>query len=199
MGLQIEGVSYLWGSMRPHYVFLSLALVILLAGCSRSKEEEAYLLQLTEDDPVQEAYNVKFMLTEKAILQARLTAPHVIERDEAGGRVSYFDKGLHLEFFTPEGAKESDLVSNNGIFRNKFGAAEVFGNVVVTTSDGKKMETEKLFWNREADSIYTDQFVKIRTQDQIIYGDSLESDTKFNNFRIYNIRGTIPVEGGEDI
>jgi LPS export ABC transporter protein LptC len=172
---------------------LALAL-LLLAGCKRSKKEQAYLDQLTQDEPVQEAFNVKFMLTEKAILQARLTAPHVLERDENGSRVSYFDQGLHLEFFTPEGVKESDLVANSGIFRNKFAAAEVNGNVVVTTGDGKKMETEKLFWDREADRIHTDQFVKIRTQEQIVYGDSLESDTKFNNYRIYNIRGTIPLE-----
>jgi LPS export ABC transporter protein LptC len=185
--------------MRPLYLFFLVTVIVLLTACKRSQAEEAYLKDMTKDEPVQEAYNVKFMLTEKAILQARLTAPHVIERDEANGRVSYFDKGLHLEFFTPEGAKESDLVANEGVFRNKFAAAEVFGNVVVTTNDGKKMETEKLFWNRESDSIYTDQFVKIRTKDQIIYGDSLDSDTKFNNFRIYNIRGTIPVESGDGL
>ncbi len=180
--------------MHPRILPLLAIAFLLMAGCKRSQKEQSLLDQLTQDEPVQEAFNVKFMLTEKAILQARLTAPHVLERDENGSRVSYFDKGLHLEFFTPEGEKESDLVANSGIFRNKFAAAEVNGNVVVTTNDGKKMETEKLFWDREADKIHTDQFVKIRTKDQIIYGDSLVSDTKFDSYRIYNIRGTIPLE-----
>ncbi len=41
-----------------------------------------------------------------------------------------------------------------------------------------------LFWDQEKDLIYTDRFVKITNEDQIVMGTGFESDPRLNKRRI---------------
>jgi len=56
---------------------------------------------------------------------------------------------------------------------------------------GEKLETELLFWDQRKDLIYTDRFVKITTEDQIIQGYGLESDPRLTRRKIKNLSATI--------
>jgi LPS export ABC transporter protein LptC len=111
--------------------------------------------------------------------------------------VSVFDEGLHLVFFTPEGKPQSDLTANYGEFRKEFGEAEVRGNVIVINEKGDRIETEKLMWDSAKDSIYTNEFVKVYTENEIIYGDGIRAKSDFSAFRFFHIRGAIKLEEGE--
>jgi hypothetical protein len=63
--------------------------------------------------------------------------------------------------------------------------------VVAINEAGDKLETELLFWDQKKDIIYTDRFVKITTEDQIIQGYGLESDPKLSKRRIKNMSAII--------
>lgn len=179
--------------MKPAFYIVVLFFFGFAMGCQPTEEEKNYLKHLDEE-PVKEAFNVRFIFSEKAIIQATLEAPHAIETviDEKDARI--FDNGLHLIFFTPEGDPRSDLTSEQGKFQNQFSEAEVWGNVVMVNGQGDKMETERLFWNKNTDRIYTNEFVKIRTENEIIYGDSMEANSDFTEYKIYHIRGSITLE-----
>ncbi|MEM0996292.1 MAG: LPS export ABC transporter periplasmic protein LptC [Bacteroidota bacterium] len=174
-----------------------LLLIVLLSACSRTEEEKARLKQFEEDGPVREAFNVRFLFSEQALLQAELTAPHAIESTEDEQDVRIFDDGLNLVFYTEEGTEKSNLTSENGKFRNQFKQAEVWGNVVMVNEKGDRMETEKLFWDKVEDRLYTPEFVKIRTESEIIFGDSMIANTDFTEYRIFNIRGAISLTEDE--
>lgn len=171
-----------------------IILISLLTACSASKEDEAKIRELQENAPLQEAFNVKFVFSEMANIQARLTAPHVVEIKEGEETVNKFDDGLHLEFFTKEGEKKTDLTANAGKFKNNFQTAEFRGNVILINETGEKLETETLYWDKIKNQVYTPEFVKIQTGDQIIYGDSMESNTDFTRYRIFKIRGSIQLD-----
>jgi LPS export ABC transporter protein LptC len=174
-----------------------LSLLVLLSACSRTEEEKARLKQFEESGPMREAFNVRFLFSEQAILQAELTAPHAVETTEDEQDVRLFDRGLNLLFYTPEGERKSELIADNGKFRNQFKEAEVWGNVVMVNEKGDKMETEKLFWDKVEDRLYTPEFVKIRTESEIIFGDSMIANTDFTEYRIFNIRGAISLKDEE--
>lgn len=177
---------------------LTLTLTLtLLIGCGRSEEEEAYLRHLEEGAPIKEAFDVRFIFSEKAVIQATLEAPHAIEAKEGEEDVRIFDKGMKLEFFTKEGEPKSSLTSDNGKFKNQFNEAEVWGNVVMFNINGDKLETERLFWNKKTEKIHTNEFVKIRTATEVIYGDSMDANTDFTEYKIYNIRGSIQLKDEE--
>lgn len=184
-------------TMKIHASIAILIAVFLIAGCSRTEEEKQYLKNIQDTGPVREAFNVRFLFSEQAVLQAELEAPHALEIKEEEEDIRVFDQGMHLIFYTPEGEKKSDMTSDNAKFRNQFKEAEIWGNVVMVNEKGDKMETERLFWDKLEDRLYTPEFVKIRTESEIIFGDSMVSNTDFTDYRIYNIRGAISLKDEE--
>lgn len=183
-------------SMKTRFIILIIGL-FAFSACTRTEKENAHLKHLEDGAPVKEAFQVKFLFSENAIMQAQLEAPHAIESKEDGLDVRIFDRGMHLIFYTPEGEPKSDLTSENGKFKNQFNDAEVWGNVVMINEKGDKLETERLFWNKKTNRIHTKDFVKIRTETEIIYGDSMDANTDFTEYRIYNIVGSVSLKNGE--
>lgn len=177
--------------------YITFVLITFLLSCERTPEEEAYLRHLEEAGPMQEAFDVHFIFSEMAVIQAELTAPHAIATKEDDEEVRIFDRGMELRFFTPEGTRKSDLTSDQGKFTNQFQEAEVWGNVILINEKGDRLETEKLFWSKTNDKIWTPGFVKIFTETEVIYGDSMVSNTDFTDYEIINIVGAFTLKDDE--
>ncbi len=183
--------------MKTRFPIIWVLCLSLAIGCSKTDKEKAYLETISKDEPVQEAYTVRFVLSEKAVTKALLEAPHVQVVFKNKQEVSIFDQGVHLKFFTPEGEQQSDLTANYGEFQKEFGQAMVRGNVIVINKKGERMETEKLEWDNVRDSIYTNEFVKVYTENEIMYGDGIRAKSDFSGYKFFHIRGSIKLENGE--
>jgi hypothetical protein len=250
------------------YLLTFLLLATLSFGCVRTEGETATLQQFGAGTPVKEAFQVRFVFSENAIVQAELDAPHAIEAKENGQEVRIFDKGLHLVFYTPEGEKQSDLTAQQGKFKNQFNDAEVWGDVLMINSLGDRLKCDTLLWNKTKNRIkakpqlielyaqneskaevqaFSDRLaslylppsfsqlrhvfflngdlgkdanpvsmeklfqppasgpkvwrvhepVKIITSKEVIYGDSLDANTDFTEYKIFNINGAISVKEDE--
>ena len=66
-------------------------------------------------------------------------------------------------------------------------------NVVVRNLDGDLLETEKLNWSKSKEEIFTDDFVKITTKKEVIFGEGLVSNQNFSKYTIQKIKGTINI------
>jgi hypothetical protein len=66
--------------------------------------------------------------------------------------------------------------------------------VVLTNVNGDTLKTELLNWDEYAQRIYTDQFVRISTKDEIIMGTGFESNPEFTKYKISQISGTISLK-----
>ena len=53
------------------------------------------------------------------------------------------------------------------------------------------LKLKQLFWDQDKDLIYTDRFVKITNEDQIVMGTGFESDPRLNRRKIKNVSATI--------
>lgn len=187
--------------------FVSISILIFsLLGCTRTKEEEATLKQFDQTTPTKEAFQVRFVFSEDAIVQAELDAPHAIEATENGQDVRIFDKGLHMIFYTADGVKESELTSKHGTFKNQFNDALLYGDVVMLNSKGDRLTADTLFWNKIKNRIKAKPTIKnnrvkrpvmIHTATEIIYGDSLDSNTDFTEYKIFGITGSVNVKDEE--
>lgn len=167
-------------------------------GCTRTEEEQAFLNEMQKDGPVQEAFNVEFVFSEMAEIQARLTAPHVIEKIEDKENVSYFDRGLRITFYNEEGKVKSDLRAEKGKFFQMFGKGEVWDNVRVVNEKGDKINTEKLYYDKKADRIHTSRkHVTIETATDIYRGDSLEANLDFSKYKIWSFSGAVTLTENE--
>lgn len=168
----------------------------MLLGVSSCNEKEKTIPkdyeQIRKNLPLQEGKNIRYYYTERTLLKAVLEAPHFREvLDTNRHSIVYFDSSLKIIFYNSEGKKESELRANRGLYHNKKGYAEAKGNVIVVNEKNEKLETENLFWYKSIDKLSTNAFVKITRQEEILFGDSLVSNTSFSNYKIYKLKGRI--------
>ena len=100
-------------------------------------------------------------------------------------------KGLKVQFFNPSGSKESELTAQYAKIDEEKNLMEAKNTVKVTNVNGDLLETEHLVWNEKTEMVYTEEFVKITTKDEVIYGEGLESNQDFTKYTIKKISGTI--------
>ena len=69
--------------------------------------------------------------------------------------------------------------------------------VTLENAEGDVLETEYLVWSEDSNRVWTNRPVTIRTADGVIYGEGLESDARFETYRIIKPRGEMVLEGTE--
>lgn len=102
-----------------------------------------------------------------------------------------FVSGIYVVFY--DGHKDSVgyATSKYAKFIDKKKLWELRDSVILVNVSNDRLETEQLFWDQEKDFIYTDRFVKIINEDQIIMGTGFESDIRLTTRRIKNPSGPI--------
>jgi lipopolysaccharide assembly outer membrane protein LptD (OstA) len=63
------------------------------------------------------------------------------------------------------------------------------GNVVMVSDSGYVAYADSLFWINESDKVYTNGAIQIFSEQDTLYGTNFESDTKLENWIIYNPLG----------
>jgi LPS export ABC transporter protein LptC len=102
-----------------------------------------------------------------------------------------FTNGVRMQFFNSEGKKESELVSDYAKLNEESNLMIAKNNVKIRNVDGDLLESDELIWNQETKEIYSDKFVKITTEYEVIYGNGFVSNQNFTKYMIKNIKGTI--------
>jgi LPS export ABC transporter protein LptC len=100
--------------------------------------------------------------------------------------------GMDIIYY--EGKKDSvgRVTSKYARYTNKKKLWELRDSVVVTNFDSRyKIETEELFWDQQKDIFFNDRFLKFTSDDQIVYGNGFESDSRLNKRKIRNVSGPI--------
>jgi LPS export ABC transporter protein LptC len=102
--------------------------------------------------------------------------------------------GLRVQFFDEKGKKESELLSDYAIIDEENDIMQAEKNVVVRNVNGDVLETEILNWSQKKQEIFTDDFIKITTQNEVIFGQGLVSNQNFTKYTINKIKGTISID-----
>ena len=147
--------------------------------------------------PTEVSFETEILYSDSAIIRIKLTTPKLIRFSGEETPYVEFPQGLFLTMFDSSGAVESTLKANYGVNYPNEKKIEVKQDVEVVNNTGEILNTEHLIWLRDEKKIYTEEFVKITTPDEIIYGDGLEANENFTKYRIKNIKGTIAVQDEE--
>jgi lipopolysaccharide assembly outer membrane protein LptD (OstA) len=68
---------------------------------------------------------------------------------------------------------------------------------VVVNQKGERLTTDELIWDEEKKIIYSNTFVKIATEDEVMYGKGMIANQNFSDYTIKNITGKIKVNASE--
>jgi LPS export ABC transporter protein LptC len=170
--------------------------MLALLSCEKERKPPPKNFQeLRKGLPLSESYDVHYRYMVNDRMKARIKAPHLVKMPQGKKKpITIADQGMRVRFFDEQGKVKSRMRADSARLRPEMGYAKALGNVVVINNKGDTLNTEKLIWNDQKERIYTDAFVKIRTPEEIIMGDSLRAAADFSWYKIYKIRGTISMD-----
>lgn len=169
----------------------TIVILFILAGCSKGELTQP----LEYDGPYREGENVELHYSENQLVKVKMLADLVYEF-QTGDRE--FPKGIYLEFFGEDGTLTSTLRANTAFYTKKDNTWKATGKVeVINLEKNEQLNTEELFWKPEKEEIYTDKFVTIRMQTEVIYGEGLQAKQDMSSYTITKPQGEFTIEEGE--
>lgn len=167
---------------------VALLIPFFIAACNQSDFTEP----LEYEGPQRILEDVESYYTENNKMKVKLVAPLVYEF-QTGDRE--FPEGLYLEFFDETGKLESTLRANEAYYFKKENQWRGRGKVEVKNMEkNEQLNTEELFWKPAEEKIFTDKFVTIRQQADVIYGQGLEAKQDMSDYIIKKPEGVFSVE-----
>ncbi|HEY9488544.1 MAG TPA: LPS export ABC transporter periplasmic protein LptC [Chryseosolibacter sp.] len=171
---------------RAVYKFLIVGALASACGQSDLKEPLIY------DGPARVVENMETFYTENNLVKVKMIAAMVYEF-ESGDRE--FPDGLYIEFYDATGKLESTLRANEAYYFKKEHQWRGRGKVEVKNLEkNEQLNTEELFWKPAQEKIFTDKFVTIRQEGDVIYGQGLEAKQDMSDYIIKKPEGEFAVE-----
>ena len=152
--------------------------------------DEVNTITAKNNYPVEAGKDIEVIYSDSGFVKIKLNAP---EMRRFQGEKPYMEmqKGVKVLFYDSALNIKSELSAEYAISYEKEKIMEAWNKVEVVNEKKEKLNTEHLIWNEREAKIYTNEFVKITTGKEIIYGNGLESNQNFTKYKITNIKGTI--------
>lgn len=167
---------------------LLASLALALSTCTTQEAAKPILYE----GPLSEAEDVEMYYSEKDLVKVKLKAKKIYEFQN-GDRE--FPEGIYLEFFDEFGTKTSTLQANSAYYFKEENKWRGRGKVeVINTTKQEQLNTEELFWKPDTKKIFTDKFVTIKLQNEVIYGTGLDAAQDLSTYKITNPEGEFLVE-----
>ena len=164
-----------------------LPLVFIFSCISKEKVKP-----VVYDGPLQQAENVTMHYTEKEKVKTILRAKKANQFQNGDKE---FPEGIYMEFYNEKGEMTSTLRANSAYYFKQENKWRGRGKVeVVNIEKGQQLNTEELFWMPATKKIFTDKFVTITDQKDVIYGTGLLADQDLSHYTIKNPNGLVEVK-----
>ena len=176
-------------------VVLASTTLLSAAGCGTAKPPPVAPPNPLADSADQVMFGVRTFITDQGLLRAQLRA-------DTG---YFFDGNSRIEvrnertvFFTNTGQPSAVLTSQEGTYSTTRSIMEARKNVVVVSTDGKRLETSQLSFNQVTNLISSDSAFVLTEPERRVEGVGFTSDPSLNNFKILKLKqgaGPIPLSG----
>ncbi len=174
-----------------------IGVFIVLASCENDIKE-VIELSTNEEQAILTAVNVELTYSTHGEYKARMEAPLLKRFIKDKDKVELeFPEGVKMFFYDNDGVVTSSIRANYSIYYETEGIWEARKDVEALNKKGEKLNTEYLIWNREKATISSNEFVKITTDEGVLYGDGFVSDQEFNKWEIKKGRGVFNIETNE--
>jgi LPS export ABC transporter protein LptC len=166
---------------------------LLFCSCENNLEK-IKAFNSVDNLPVVEATNFETLFTDSGEVRFFLKTPKLLRFETEGEPYIEFPEGIELIKYDENKNIVSSITANYAKQFVEEKKWEAKNNVVATNFKGDTLKTEHLIWDEQAEKIYTEEYVKIIRENQIITGIGFQSDQTIENWRIKNPKGTIYVD-----
>jgi LPS export ABC transporter protein LptC len=171
---------------------VALAGATLIFSC---ESDMLTVVKLSAKDSIPDitVHNIRVKQSEMGQITLELTAPKMISFQNRDA-FTEFPNGICIIFYDSVMEPKTRLTASYGISWDNRRTMEAKGNVVIYNfKKREQLNTEYLFYDRNARKVSSNEFVKITTPEKIVLGKGMESDEHFDNWSIRNVRATIYV------
>lgn len=168
-----------------------LGTAILFCACKQNDLEKIKAFTTSEELPMAEAENFKTLYSDSGIVRFSLKAAECLRYENGGKNYMEFPKGVYIVEYDSGEKITSTLKADYAKQFEKEDKWEAKNNVVVTNEKGDTLKTEHLILDNKKQKIFSDEFVTIVSEDQIITGIGLEADQDMKNWEIKDPSGFI--------
>lgn len=170
---------------------------VLLSSCEK-RDLVVKDLQI-KDMPSLSARDLETMYTDSGKVTLMVRTPLIQQFRSKEDPYTLFPEGLNVLFYEMKSEPQASITSRYARYTEKDDVWELRDSVVAVNSEGDILETELLYWSEPRERIWSDRFVRFTHNDQIIMGTGFESDTRFTNWSIRNVTGTIYIEDEQKV
>lgn len=175
-------------------IILLLAVVVFTSSCQSNKPDEIKAL-IDEENPASlSVTDLETVITDSGRVSYRFTAPVMNQYDNRAEPYTEFPQGLHLIVYNNAEEIDAQIKSQYAIYHEKEELWELQNNVEAVNLKNEVINTEQLFWDARSNRIYSDEFIKITTDQEILTGYGFESDDRLENYTIKNISGILAID-----
>ncbi|MHA7864223.1 LPS export ABC transporter periplasmic protein LptC [Flagellimonas marinaquae] len=129
---------------------------------------------------------------------AVLTSPLSEDFDNQRFKFRTFPEGLRVDFFNEKNQK-SVIIADYGIVYSQTNLIDLRGNVVLESHDGKKLETDQLYFDRKNNWIFTEaSFTYTNPEDRTVMdGEGMDFNKDFTFFKAHKTYGMMTIKEEE--
>jgi LPS export ABC transporter protein LptC len=173
---------------------LSFITVMILSGLSSCDIFDSKIAKPIDStfvfrEPDQTGHDIEVVFNDSGYTKAILKAKK--GRVYQDNQETFLDDGLNIEFYSRASGLRISLLTGDSariddVTKNMLARGHV---VVISDSTGNKLETEILEWNNTTQKIYSNEFVRITTRNEVITGYGFVSDQNLDNYKINRVSG----------
>ena len=186
-------------------LLLGLCFALLLGGGCKQRARDANgglpPDSLRQDRPTQVTRDARFELNEagqrRAIIRAEQMRQYQTDDSTYSVWRSLSDSVRVRSFVFEEGDSSATITADSVVFFNADGRYEAYGNVVVVTQEGRRLESEHLTWLQGDRTIRTRRFVHITTPTEDVRGNGLVADEDLDTYQIGAFTAEVEVDDEE--
>lgn len=155
---------------------------LVLSACADVKGPPIAASKKTlADSADQVIYGQRMTITDRGLNRAEIlsdTAYFFDENTRTEMRI------VHGIFYDAQGLKDAILTSRTGLYNQRLNALEARGDVVITTLDGRRLETPFVRYDQRINLISSDTVFTMTTPDgKLLHGIGFSTDPDLQNFR----------------
>lgn len=170
-----------------------LGTVVLLSCKNDLREVEKLALQ--ENLPEMTGRHLEMVYSDSARIKYRVITPEYLKISSGKEKYEEFPQGIEVISYDDEGKVMGSIRSKYAKKLEDEELWEARNEVVIINAEGKKLETELLYWDMKKALIYSDRYARLTADGQIIEGNNgFESDQNLNHPVFKNVTGQVEVE-----
>ncbi len=169
----------------------SIGAVFVLYSCKnlsveRYKQDTAQYVAVASG----KTYDFEAFYTLKGEIAMQMFSSEMLEYTDPEFPRQIFPKGLHMEIINSKGEKTT-VDARKAVVYKKTGLVELIDKVIIVGPDGSSLMTDRLFWDRAHEHLFTDEPIEFKRKDEFIKGIGFDSNMHFTNARVQNVVGVI--------